>query len=163
AVGDDAAAIGRLFRRSARLRSKWDERHGELTYGELTIARVLASPRPPLVERRLDLRWAHEITVERLGWVWGPGLGPRPLAGRGGGAAPRAAAAVPARTPPGGRAPGGGGAPAEPVPPATALLAACEDSVERVVVPRLMAAGADRSKVATLGDVIEAAAGDEAR
>ena len=38
----DAARIDQLFRRSGLMRSKWDERHGQRTYGELTIARALA-------------------------------------------------------------------------------------------------------------------------
>jgi putative DNA primase/helicase len=35
--GGDATQIDRIFRRSALFRGKWDERHGELTYGEMTI------------------------------------------------------------------------------------------------------------------------------
>ena len=37
----DAAQIDRLFRRSRLYRPKWDERHGEKTYGEITIAKAL--------------------------------------------------------------------------------------------------------------------------
>src|SRR5262249_6487500 len=37
----DAAQIDRIFRRSGLMRDKWDERHGEQTYGQLTIARAL--------------------------------------------------------------------------------------------------------------------------
>lgn len=42
-TGPDAAHIDRLFRRSKRLRDKWDERRGERTYGQLTIAKALAN------------------------------------------------------------------------------------------------------------------------
>jgi hypothetical protein len=38
----DAAAIDRIFRRSALMRTKWDERRGETTYGGLTIANAIA-------------------------------------------------------------------------------------------------------------------------
>jgi hypothetical protein len=34
----DAAQVDRLFRRSGLMRGKWDERHGEKTYGQLTVA-----------------------------------------------------------------------------------------------------------------------------
>jgi hypothetical protein len=37
----DANRIDRLFRRSGLMRPKWDERRGELTYGQLTIRKVL--------------------------------------------------------------------------------------------------------------------------
>lgn len=35
--------IDRLFRKSALFRSKWDERHGNKTYGEMTIDKALSS------------------------------------------------------------------------------------------------------------------------
>jgi len=37
----DAVQIDRLFRQSRLFRTKWDEYHGEQTYGELTIAKAL--------------------------------------------------------------------------------------------------------------------------
>lgn len=37
----DAAQIDRLFRTSGLMRAKWDEPHGQQTYGEMTIARAL--------------------------------------------------------------------------------------------------------------------------
>jgi putative DNA primase/helicase len=37
----EPARIDQAFRGSARMREKWDERHGESTYGELTIAKAL--------------------------------------------------------------------------------------------------------------------------
>ncbi|HQL55528.1 MAG TPA: hypothetical protein PLQ87_12535, partial [Phycisphaerae bacterium] len=39
----DAAQIDRLFRRSGLMREKWDEQHGEQTYGQMTIAKALAT------------------------------------------------------------------------------------------------------------------------
>jgi hypothetical protein len=38
----DEAQLDRLFRRSALMRDKWDERHGATTYGERTIAKAFA-------------------------------------------------------------------------------------------------------------------------
>ena len=37
----DAAQIDRLFRQSGLMRPKWDEVHGEQSYGEMTIAKAL--------------------------------------------------------------------------------------------------------------------------
>jgi len=47
--GRDPARIDRLFRRSGLMRQKWDERHGNRTYGEITIAKALgdSSRKPP--------------------------------------------------------------------------------------------------------------------
>ena len=39
----DAAQIDRMFRTSGLMRAKWDEYHGEQTYGEMTIAKALAN------------------------------------------------------------------------------------------------------------------------
>jgi len=41
-AGPDAARVDRLFRGSGLLRDKWDERHGDSTYGAQTIATALA-------------------------------------------------------------------------------------------------------------------------
>jgi hypothetical protein len=37
----DAAQIDRLFRQSGLMRDKWDEQHGEQSYGEMTITKAL--------------------------------------------------------------------------------------------------------------------------
>ncbi len=64
-TGADAARMDRLFRQSGLFREKWDERRGEQTYGEKTIAKALAhchttyqgaGPPPP----------GGSITVEHL-------------------------------------------------------------------------------------------------
>lgn len=39
----DAGQIDRIFRRSGLMRDKWNERHGQQTYGEMTIANALAT------------------------------------------------------------------------------------------------------------------------
>jgi putative DNA primase/helicase len=41
-VGDDVDRIDRLFRRSKLYREKWDELHGDLTYGQMTIQKAIA-------------------------------------------------------------------------------------------------------------------------
>ncbi len=41
ACGPDPDRIDRLFRRSGLMRPKWDERHGEQTYGAMTVAKAL--------------------------------------------------------------------------------------------------------------------------
>ena len=44
-TANNAERIDRLFRQSGLLRAKWDEQHGEKTYGELTVAKAIASNR----------------------------------------------------------------------------------------------------------------------
>lgn len=44
-TGNDADRMDRLFRQSGLFRSKWDELRGELTYGQLTIAKAIAGNR----------------------------------------------------------------------------------------------------------------------
>lgn len=39
----DAAAVDTAFRRSGLMRPKWDERHGNMTYGEATISHVIGA------------------------------------------------------------------------------------------------------------------------
>jgi putative DNA primase/helicase len=38
----DEAQLDRLFRRSGLMRDKWDEKHGDVTYGEMTISKAWA-------------------------------------------------------------------------------------------------------------------------
>ena len=53
----DAGQIDRIFRRSGLMRPKWDEKHGEKTYGQMTIDNALATvttqyrPRRPALHR----------------------------------------------------------------------------------------------------------------
>lgn len=47
----DAGQIDRLFRRSGLMRAKWDEQHGEQTYGATTIAKALAKVTKQYVPR----------------------------------------------------------------------------------------------------------------
>ena len=44
-TGDDSARIDRLFRLSALMREKWDEKHGPETYGSRTIRKVVSDER----------------------------------------------------------------------------------------------------------------------
>lgn len=83
----DAAQIDRLFRQSGLMRAKWDERHGERTYGESTVAKALAKvtkqyrpksqrnqPRPPapppdnsdLPSIFIDDRQLNDLTTQAL-------------------------------------------------------------------------------------------------
>lgn len=48
----DANRMDRLFRQSGLMREKWDERHGDQTYGEKTISRVLSDFQPYVRKQR---------------------------------------------------------------------------------------------------------------
>ena len=41
-TGNDSNRIDQLFRQSGLFRGKWDERHGEQTYGQLTVGKAIA-------------------------------------------------------------------------------------------------------------------------
>lgn len=80
----DAGQLDRLFRRSGLMRDKWDERHGETTYGELTVRNVLAlggemytppraaekdaEPRPQVAASVVTR--ASAIRSKRVRWLW---------------------------------------------------------------------------------------------
>ena len=67
-TGRDSARIDRLFRLSALWRSKWDERRGELTYGQRTIDAAIAGTNGCFGDdapRRLDpLRRPRAVTID---------------------------------------------------------------------------------------------------
>jgi hypothetical protein len=170
--GPDRVRIDRLFRLSGRMCDRWDERHGELTYGEITIDMVLGcwigpgDPAFPLC-RKLQLVWGDAVESRPIDWLWpdwlargvlavldgDPGLGKSSVAldlvarvTTGSPLPPCAESATPAC------------AAAEAVPlrePRRALVMALEDSLEYVVKPRLEAAGADLTRVGFVGGVVE--------
>ena len=80
---DDPAQIDRLFRRSALLRPKWDERHSRdnQTYGDLTIQKVLDPDRPRygklpaaaiICQANRRATRTTRLTVRRPGWRMEP-------------------------------------------------------------------------------------------
>lgn len=77
----DAAQIDRLFRRSRLYRPKWDEVHGERTYGELTIAKALENVTGQYRPRRKRKRRSAKQTADS-GPAPSPGDTPVPIGGR---------------------------------------------------------------------------------
>lgn len=83
--GGDREQIDRLFRRSALMRTKWDERRGNSTYGGLTIGKALATWRDPGHPMELadweamssDPTVTLEDTLQQL---WALGREPEPAA-----------------------------------------------------------------------------------
>lgn len=61
----DSARIDRLFRQSGLYRAKWDEPRGDRTYGELTIARAIASCRVSHVPRLISPQRIAGATDDR--------------------------------------------------------------------------------------------------
>jgi hypothetical protein len=59
----DALRMDRLFRQSALMRSKWDEHHGDQTYGARTIAKAIAGCRTTV--RTNDFEQRVTVAVER--------------------------------------------------------------------------------------------------
>src|SRR5205085_4520697 len=108
------------------------------------------TPRPQ-PNRALDLRWGTEVQTLAVDWLWEPWLARGVVAvldgdpglGKSSVALDLVARVTTARPFPGADI-------AAPREPQTALVVAVEDSIERVVKPRLEAAGADLSRVVFL-------------
>ena len=62
----DAAQIDRLFRRSGLMRPKWDEQHGEQTYGATTIAKALAKVTKQYQPKRNGKRKSSRLPTRPL-------------------------------------------------------------------------------------------------
>lgn len=71
-TGNDGRRMDMMFRESGLMRDKWDEQHGEMTYGEMTIAEAIRGT-PERTERSRPEREAS--TVRRQG-VNAPSNGP---------------------------------------------------------------------------------------
>jgi len=95
----DPSRIDLLFRRSGLMRDKWDERRGGQTYGEMTIATALKTPREtyqPEMSRQSDIRArvASKIAEadpefkRRVDAASRPGFNARPGPGAGPGGGP---------------------------------------------------------------------------
>lgn len=71
----DVGRTDSLFRRSGLMRSKWDEKHGSQTYGELTIQKAIDAQKSYAVQR--DFAPVIADQRERQGFVsnGGPGKG----------------------------------------------------------------------------------------
>lgn len=59
----DPARMDRLFRQSGLLRSKWDQKHGERTYGEMTLAKAIGGMREGYSGRK-PMQKANEPSQE---------------------------------------------------------------------------------------------------
>jgi hypothetical protein len=77
----DPAQVDRLFRKSGLMRDKWDERHGEKTYGQLTVAYAVSHCHE-VYEPRAKGRRRAEQAHERNGQP-PPAAGDQPQEGAG--------------------------------------------------------------------------------
>jgi putative DNA primase/helicase len=69
-TGRDAARMDRLFRRSALMRPKWDERRGEQTYGARTIAAAIRTCHEVYTPPRATEAEAPPNAAESHGDAW---------------------------------------------------------------------------------------------
>jgi hypothetical protein len=165
-TGRDADRVDRLFRLSGLFRPKWDERRGEETYGQRTIATALngmahesngqavagpngrpaadpeARPEPVLVA-------LADVEAPPVSWLWRHWI-PRGavtvLDGDPGLGKSTISTDLAARASRGWEMPPAGG-PCQGAEPAGVLLLSAEDDPARTIRPRLDAAGADVSRV----------------
>ena len=63
----EAGQLDRLFRQSGLMREKWDQRRGEQTYGERTIAEALAHVRETYAAREAPARSVSGMSVPEVG------------------------------------------------------------------------------------------------
>lgn len=160
-TGKDAAAVDRLFRRSALMREKWDKKRGNSTYGAYTIAKVVGSSKAayhPAVEKArataagekaddspIVVR-ASTIEPKTVEWLW-PNRVPLGFisifAGRTSVGKSFVTHDIVARVTTGGEWPD---LPGECAPVGNVLIVS-EDSQDTVLVPRLIAMNADLEKV----------------
>jgi hypothetical protein len=152
--------IDRLFRLSGRLCDRWDESRGGRTYGEIIILQSLGKadipgdPERPL-SRRLDLQWGNTVEAKPIDWLWPDWLARGVLAvldGDPGLGKSSVTLDLVARLTTGANFPLEAGAQRLPQ---CVLVAAPEDSIAHVVMPRLEAAGADLARVAFVKGVVE--------
>ena len=149
----DAATLDRWFRGSGRMRLRWDEPFGDGTgtYGQVCIR----GRRAPLRRRNWSPPWP--ATSSRWSST-GSGQGSSPsghltvLEGDPGLGKSTVALDLAARLTTGRPMPGESAA----FPAAAALIASCERHTAHTTVPRLLASGADRSKVRLLIEAKEA-------
>jgi putative DNA primase/helicase len=164
----DAARIDRMFRRSGLMREKWDESHrGDgATYGELTVAKAIAGTRETYKPRRdtggggvarpalpsaagLNYRRADQIEATDVQWIWDGVLAVGKLtifAGDPKVGKTLAAEDIAARITTQAAWPDGGTAPL-----GTVLLFEVEDAESDTTKPRLIAHGADLTRVYIYG------------
>jgi len=164
-VGPNTDALDRLFRRSKLMRDKWDEKRGELTYGERTIDKALSRDEfyqgkqdwEPKIEGKAEAAKgsapspaelvirASDVEEKEVQWLW-PDRIPLSfltlLAGRTGIGKSFVALDVAARMTVGGTVPL-----SELTIPLGNVLIISEDSHEYVLKPRLRELGADMDRV----------------
>lgn len=156
----DHALVDQLFRQSGLMRPKWDEQRGAKTYGEKTLALVCKTPQispvtstqPIFNTSPLEIVCLDSIMPTQLEWLW-PGMLPHGkisiIAGNPGLGKSQVTLDIAARISTGMPWPTGDACKLGKV-----LLVCCEDDPADTIVPRLDAAGANRSNIALIRSVI---------
>ena len=168
----DPEQIDRIFRASGLMRAKWDERRGAETYGYITVRKALDTVDTPAraASRRLKtLRGsqaedgsqaaalltticAADIELAEIEWLWKGWLALsriQILGGMPGTGKTTLLMLLAAVVSVGGRWPDGTGC----HNPGNVVIWSGEDDASDTLVPRLDAAGADRSKIHFVGNV----------
>jgi putative DNA primase/helicase len=163
-VGTDAGQIDRLVRKSKLMRGKWDERHGNDTYGYRTIQHAIEAHRSAAVPSAPSTRRQglspllinlSDVKPEPVEWIWvgrvavgkttilcgDPGLGKSFIT------LDMVARISTGRPWPDGSPSG---------EPANVLLLSAEDGLRDTIRPRLDALGADVRRVTALEIVVSA-------
>jgi putative DNA primase/helicase len=153
-TGRNVAQIDRLFRKSKLLRDKWDERHGDRTYGRRTIDTAVTKTRDVYTRtangQRVELIRAADVTVKKLEWLWHARLAIGAITLVEGGPEKGKSTLLTdlsARVSKGQSFPGE----TDTREPRNVVMLVAEDDTSTTVVPRLTAAGADLNRIYFLG------------
>jgi AAA domain len=149
AVAYDASRVDAMFRRTGLMRSKWDERRGNTTYGGMTIAKALgdSSSTAKRSATGLVLRALADVEPEEVDWAWLYRLAfgkVTLLVGDPGEGKSWATLAIAAPLTRGQRLPGDWRPPCDPV---DVLLASFEDGAADTIRPRADGLGVDSKRV----------------
>jgi len=157
-AGADEGQIDALMRLSGLDRAKWDERHGALTYGQMTIAQALEGKRDTAHAHRStpSLIRCDTVKAERVDWLWKPYLPLGKIAlleGDPGTGKSTLTATLAAHVTTGRPFPGEEDTHREREP-GNVLFLQCEDGLADTTVPRLLAVGVDIARVYVLRENI---------
>ena len=158
---NDKALIDQLFRESGLMRPKWDEKRGTMTYGQRNLSLVcstqvvstsVASQPKTCCASPLEIVQLDSVQPTKLEWLW-QGILPHGkisiIAGNPGLGKSQVTLDIAARISTGTPWPTG-----DACKQGKVLLVSCEDDAADTIVPRLDAAGANRSNIALIRSVI---------
>ena len=155
--GPNRELINQVFRSSGLMRAKWDCRRGEKTYGEMTIDKVMSGLQAKAeTTRRIKTIWGDDAPLEEIEWLvpqFTP-ASPEMTAFTGEMDSRKSTTSLDIAAAGSSQRRWFTGAENKEDPFGT-LICASEDSFNRVILPRFIAAGGDRRRLGFLSQQVE--------